>query len=113
MRIFGSPKPLINNNTSLKLGSAGTGNLFVDAIKNYFFIDYLRGGMQINLTVAIEFTGYNGLPNLPNSLHYLAQNANQYETAIKACRDIVSYYDYDQKIYSFWFWRKILWKSKC
>ena len=51
--------------------------------------------MQINLTVAIDFTGSNGLPNLPNSLHYLAQNANQYETAIKACRDIVSYYDYD------------------
>ena len=33
------------------------------------FIDYLRGGMQINLHVAIDFTGSNGASNLPNSLY--------------------------------------------
>ena len=99
----GSLKPLINNNTSLKLSSGGNGNLFVDAIKNYSFIDYLRGGMQINLTVAIDFTGSNGNPSQPNSLHYLGPNANQYETAIRACGDIVAYYDYDQKFPAFGF----------
>ena len=99
----GSLKPLINNNTTLKLSSVGTGNIFIDAIKNYSFIDYLRGGMQINLTVAIDFTGSNGLPNTPNSLHYLGPNANQYETAIRACGDIVAYYDYDQKFPCFGF----------
>jgi hypothetical protein len=99
----GTLKPLINNNTTLKLGSTGTGNIFVDAIKNYSFIDYLRGGMQINLTVAIDFTGSNGNPNQVNSLHYLGPNANQYETAIRACGDIVAYYDYDQRfpVYGF------------
>jgi hypothetical protein len=59
--------------------------------------------MQINLTIAIDFTGSNGAPNLPNSLHYLGPNPNQYETAIRACGDIVAYYDYDQKfpVYGF------------
>jgi hypothetical protein len=99
----GPLKPLINNNTTIKLGSFGTGNIFVDAIKNYSFIDYLRGGMQINLTVAIDFTGSNGAPNLPNSLHYMGPNANQYETAIRACGDIVAYYDYDQKFPAYGF----------
>ena len=99
----GPLKPLINNNTTIKLGSVGTGKIYIDAIKNYSFIDYLRGGMQINLTVAIDFTGSNGVPNMPNSLHYLGPNPNQYETAIKACGDIVAYYDYDQKFPAFGF----------
>jgi len=99
----GPLKPLINNNTTVLLGKTGTGTITLDAIKNYSFIDYLRGGMQINLTIAIDFTGSNGAPNLPNSLHYLGPNANQYETAIRACGDIVAYYDYDQKfpVYGF------------
>ena len=99
----GALKPLINNNTSLDLKTVGKGNLFIDSIKNYSFIDYLRGGMQINLTVAIDFTGSNGIPTSPNSLHYLGPNANQYETAIRACGDIVAYYDYDQKFPAFGF----------
>ena len=99
----GSLKSLVNNNTSLKLGSVGMATISVDAIKNYSFIDYLRGGMQINLTVAIDFTGSNGNPNQANSLHYLGPNPNQYETAIRACGDIVAYYDYDQKFPAFGF----------
>jgi len=47
--------------------------------------------MQINLWVAIDFIGSNGASNLPNSLHYLGSNSNQYETAIRACGDIVAY----------------------
>ena len=99
----GNLKSLVNNNTNVKLGSFGTGTIFVDAIKNYSFLDYLRGGMQINLTVAIDFTGSNGVPNMPNSLHYLSPNLNQYETAIRACGDIVAYYDYDQKFPAYGF----------
>ena len=64
-------KPLINNNTTLRLASSSTANINIDAIKNYSFIDYLRSVMQINLWVAIDFTGSNGALNLPNSLHYL------------------------------------------
>ena len=64
--------------------------------------------MQINLTVAIDFTGSNGAPNLPNSLHYLGAKQNQYEIAIRACGDIVAYYDYDQKFPAFGFGGKFL-----
>ena len=52
--------------------------------------------MQINLTIGIDFTGSNGDPTQLNSLHYISQDLNQYEKAIRACGDIVAYYDYDQ-----------------
>ena len=99
----GALAPLINTNTPLRLISNLNATINIDAIKNYSFIDYLRGGMQINLTVAIDFTGSNGPPNMPNSLHYMGVKQNQYETAIRACGDIVAYYDYDQKFPAFGF----------
>ena len=65
--------------------------------KNYTFVDYLIAGIQIGLTVAIDFTESNGNPNYPNSLHFIGGNIpNQYERAITACGNIVGYYDYDQ-----------------
>jgi hypothetical protein len=99
----GPLRPLINANTPIRINASTSATVNIDAIKNYSFIDYLRGGMQINLWVAIDFTGSNGAPNLPNSLHYLGSKANQYETAIRACGDIVAYYDYDQKFPAFGF----------
>ena len=99
----GPLRPLINTNTPVRINNTTSATINIDAIKNYSFIDYLRGGMQINLWVAIDFTGSNGAPNLPNSLHYLGTNSNQYETAIRACGDIVAYYDYDQKFPCFGF----------
>jgi len=63
----------------------------------YRFLDYLRGGLQIALIVGIDFTGSNGDPNMPNSLHYISnKQENFYEKAIKSCASIVAYYDSDQ-----------------
>jgi hypothetical protein len=46
-------------------------------------VDYLRGGLQLNMMVAIDFTGSNGHPNNASSLHYMNPNApNQYQQAI-------------------------------
>jgi len=59
--------------------------------------------MQINLTVAIDFTGSNGDPTKPFSLHYLGTNNNSYEMAISSCGNIVAYYDYDQLFPAFGF----------
>lgn len=34
------------------------------------FLDYVRGGCEISVMVAIDFTASNGAPSLPTSLHY-------------------------------------------
>jgi len=34
------------------------------------FIDFIQSGVQINVTIAIDFTASNGNPNSPMSLHY-------------------------------------------
>lgn len=39
--------------------------------KAYSFLDYIMGGTEINLMVAIDFTGSNGAPTDPKSLHYV------------------------------------------
>lgn len=65
--------------------------------RNYTFIDYLKAGIQIGLSIAIDFTGSNGLPKERSSLHYIfGQEPNQYERAISSCGNILAYYDYDQ-----------------
>lgn len=64
---------------------------------NYTFIDYLQSGVQIGLGIAIDFTGSNGSPRDPSTLHYISPGVpNGYERAIMSCGNIVAYYDYDQ-----------------
>ena len=61
------------------------------------FIDYLHSGMEINLTIAIDFTGSNGNPQNVGSLHSLVLGRpNFYEEAISACGNILYEYDSDQ-----------------
>ena len=60
------------------------------------FIAYLRSGMNINLTIGIDFTGSNGAYTDARSLHYLNNGMNDYEKAIRSCGDILAYYDDDQ-----------------
>ena len=57
------------------------------------FISYLRSGINIGLTIGIDFTGSNGHYKDPPSLHYLGGGLNNYESAIRSCGDIVSAYD--------------------
>ena len=76
--------------------------------KNYSFIDYLKSGVEIGLSVAIDFTNSNGDPRDPSSLHYIyGRESNQYERAITSCVNILSYYDYDQLYPCFGFGAKI------
>jgi hypothetical protein len=35
------------------------------------FIEYLHNGLNINFSVGIDFTGSNGDPSQPSSLHYM------------------------------------------
>jgi hypothetical protein len=63
------------------------------------FIDYLYSGIDICLSIGIDFTASNGSPKEKNSLHsFLNNEPNDYERAINSCGHILSYYDSD-KIY--------------
>ena len=94
---------LLNNGAIIQIGQGRTAKITVEKIKDYAFLDYIRGGMQINLAVGIDFTGSNGDPSKPTSLHYLGTNNNSYELAIMSCGNIVAYYDYDQLFPAFGF----------
>lgn len=50
----------------------------VKLTKRHTFLEYVFGGCEINLTVAIDFTLSNGPPNDPQSLHYFDLNKNEY-----------------------------------
>lgn len=61
------------------------------------FLDYIRGGLQMHFTVAVDFTASNGDPRDPGSLHYLdASQPNAYMMAIQAVGEVVQDYDYDK-----------------
>ncbi|KAF7659322.1 hypothetical protein LDENG_00299010 [Lucifuga dentata] len=62
--------------------------------KEYTFLDYIMGGCQINFTIAIDFTGSNGDPNSPRSLHYInPEGYNEYLAAIWAVGLVIQDYD--------------------
>lgn len=66
-------------------------------MRNLNFIDYIKSGVRIKLSIGIDYTESNLSPNNPKSLHYLGENMNDYEQAIQACGMICAYYDYNQK----------------
>ncbi|KAM3142687.1 hypothetical protein pb186bvf_005071 [Paramecium bursaria] len=61
------------------------------------FTDFLRGGTQLNLVVAVDFTCSNGDPRQPSSLHYIG-GQNQYLKVINTVGEILIAYDYDKNI---------------
>lgn len=61
------------------------------------FVDYLRSGWYINMSVAIDFTASNGEPIEPQSLHRIdpsGMRPNQYESAIQSVGSILEPYAY-------------------
>jgi hypothetical protein len=66
------------------------------------FVDYINGGCELNVCVAIDFTGSNGDPRKEGTLHhYSDESDNCYETAIKGICSVLSKYDSDQ-MYPVW-----------
>jgi Copine/C2 domain len=64
------------------------------------FLDYISGGLELQLSVAIDFTGSNGDPRRPGTLHYIDRaggSLNCYEKALTAVGSIVAKYDSDQR----------------
>lgn len=66
------------------------------------FLEYLKAGWGISLSIAIDYTGSNGDYTKPDSLHYLG-GYNQYEHAIKSVGAILENYDSDKSfpVYGF------------
>ncbi|KAL3219716.1 hypothetical protein MRX96_030264 [Rhipicephalus microplus] len=61
------------------------------------FLDYIRGGLQMHFTVAVDFTASNGDPRDPASLHFLdPSQPNAYMMAIQAVGEVIQDYDYDK-----------------
>ncbi|EFC41626.1 predicted protein [Naegleria gruberi] len=88
----------------------GSGNIkieHIDLIKippKPTFLDYIRGGHQISLMVAIDFTISNVEAWKEISLHYMKEgHENDYQRAIRTVGDILNYYDSDKKypVYGF------------
>lgn len=74
------------------------------APKKPHFVDYISGGCELNLAVAIDFTGSNGDPRRPGTLHYLhhdGKTRNDYEKVILSLGTILGNYDSDHK-YPVW-----------
>lgn len=61
------------------------------------FLDYIRGGLQMHFTVAVDFTASNGDPRDPASLHFLDPvRPNAYAMAIRAVGEVIQDYDSDK-----------------
>ncbi|KAN0030974.1 hypothetical protein ACTA71_003946 [Dictyostelium dimigraforme] len=88
-----------------KVGKSGYSNSGV--IKFYIariqgeptFLDYLHGGLEINLMVAIDCTASNVPPDVSTSLHYSTPTKpSQYALSIASVGSVLAPYDYDQMI---------------
>ncbi|KAM7370138.1 hypothetical protein PAMP_011416 [Pampus punctatissimus] len=77
-------------------------------VKEYTFLDYIMGGCQINFTVAVDFTGSNGDPRSPQSLHFISpQGVNEYLSAIWSVGNVIQDYDSDKMFPAFGFGAQI------
>ena len=62
------------------------GNLMLQNLKvekQHSFLEYIFGGCEVDLTLAIDFTLSNGDPRNRSSLHYFDPRQNQYLQAIR------------------------------
>ena len=94
---------VINEKKRKKKGAKykNSGTVMLKSFKmetNPTFLDFIQGGLQVNFTVAVDFTGSNGNPQSPQSLHYKDPSGrpNQYVTAIRSVGEIVQDYDSDK-----------------
>ncbi|KPI88862.1 copine i-like protein [Leptomonas seymouri] len=68
-----------------------------DYVRGYDFLEYLQGGLQLNIAFSIDFTGSNGPQSDPRSLHfYDPVRPNHYIRAMLAVSCVVQEYDSDR-----------------
>jgi hypothetical protein len=98
----GLPVNIIEEDKLKKSGYINSGSFIATNViieKHPTLQEFIMGGCELSLQVAIDFTGSNGDPNLPNSLHYIDRTGrilNQYQLAISSVGNIVAEYDSDK-----------------
>lgn len=89
-----------NNRIYLSLNNNNHDYIIVNnsqLVQQFSFIDYIKNGVQLGLSIGIDFTASNGQIDSPNSLHRIIPGQyNDYEQAIRSCGLIIAFYDYDQ-----------------
>lgn len=79
-------------------------------------MQFIAGGMEISLIVAVDFTGSNGDPVEQTSLHYIHPDAgktaegsfyNEYQRAMMAVGNVLEPYDTDKMFPMFGFGAKV------
>uniref|UniRef100_T1JN01 C2 domain-containing protein n=1 Tax=Strigamia maritima TaxID=126957 RepID=T1JN01_STRMM len=96
-----SPFYLINKEKQKKSdGYKNSGEITLVALQRnpvFTFLDYIQGGTELLCTVAIDFTGSNGDPRKPDSLHFIDQyRPNYYVQALYGVGTIIQDYDSDK-----------------
>eukprot|EP01060_Flectonema_neradi_P034306 TRINITY_DN597_c1_g2_i2.p1 TRINITY_DN597_c1_g2~~TRINITY_DN597_c1_g2_i2.p1 ORF type:complete len:656 (+),score=113.91 TRINITY_DN597_c1_g2_i2:92-2059(+) len=66
---------------------------------SHSFLEFVRSGFEINLTVCVDFSMSNGELHDPTSLHYITEDKrdNEYIKALKAVVGVLGNYDKDQE----------------
>lgn len=77
-------------------------------LQKHSFLEFIAGGLQINLVIGVDFTSSNGNPLDPSSLHYISPNVpNQYQAALQSVSEILLNYDSDKEVPLFGFGGRI------
>lgn len=75
--------------------------------KRHSFLEYIFGGCELNLAIAVDFTLSNGNPSESDSLHTYNMQRNQYHKALQSVGQILQYYDTDKQFPVFGFGSKL------
>lgn len=97
----------LKDKPTLQAGKARATVAKFETRRSVNFLEYVFGGCEINLNVAIDFTASNGAPDHPNSLHNRVMNKNEYLQALRAVGNILQYYDSDKEIPTYGFGAKV------
>lgn len=107
----GSGSDTSNNRAVRRLCGRVVGSLSFQDVgveRRYSFLDYIRGGLELRLMVAIDFTRSNVGPHHPDSFHYMSgDRPSAYATAIRSVGDIMRSYSNTDKFTAFGFGAKI------
>eukprot|EP01083_Nonionella_stella_P054854 144770_1 len=76
-----------------------------EIIKRHGFLEYVMGGMNIEMMIAVDFTGSNGDPQEDTSLHYIGppKYESPYMKALRSVGRVLEPYDTDHMIHAYGF----------